>query len=457
LGYNPQIYRRYKEKQMSFRQEISGERYDWRKTRNPEQPYHHQYHQTLVDKIFLCMKSDPGTGSPVRVSCNFSQALERIQKIDNMTRGIPKIMYLVGWQFEGHDSKYPAWSEVNHHLKRPEDKTPLDSLLWLMEEGYKYNTTVSLHINMNDAYENSPFWNIFKEKGTIIRKGGVWGGEQCYLISHVKEWEAGLAQKRIDDLVEMLPLKKAGTIHVDAFWMVDEDREAELSAMRKIIRYWRSKGIDFTTEGIVHPDLDNGFFGLVPMVWHINNAGWKRENEFTEEAYMAMPASLFCGGADHSQRALLFGTNMIGEGIPNSRINQYLPQFCLKTLPWQYLNHYHRNKLINDSVKEVQFSDGLISRVAEGKPFIRHNDVIIRDGNDLFIPALWKDKEIIAFSAQGYHKRSWKLPSSWHKSGKISLHEITGDGLKFLQEIPIVGDTVELSLESNQACSLIPV
>jgi hypothetical protein len=435
--------------------EISGSRYDWRKTRKPEQPYNHQYHLTITDKIFLCMKPDPKEGTPARVSCTFAQILERIRKVDNMTRGIPKIMYLVGWQFEGHDSKYPAWSEVNELLKRPEDKTALDSLLWIMSEGYRYNTTVSLHINMNDAYENSPLWNLYKEKELIVRKGGEWGGEQSYLISHLKEWESGLAQKRIDNLLAMLPLEKAGTIHIDAFWMVDDNREEELVAMRKIVRYWRSKGVDVTIEGLVQPDHDNALIGLVPMVWHINNRGWGRGDELTEKDYMEIPASLFCGGMDHSQRSLLFGTNMIGEGISNTQINQYLSQFCLNTLPWQYLNHYDRQQLIEDC--EVRFSDGLISRVVEGKPFIKHGDVIIRDGNNVFVPALWKDKEIIAFSADGYDKRKWSLPSSWNTSGKISIKEITADSLNFLQEISIIDGTVNLSLKPNQAVSILPV
>ena len=76
-----------------------------------------------------------------------------------MSLGMPKIVYLVGWQYLGHDSKYPAWDSVNESLKRECDKTAKDSLLWLMEEGFKYNTTVSLHINIQDAYRDSPLWD----------------------------------------------------------------------------------------------------------------------------------------------------------------------------------------------------------------------------------------------------------------------------------------------------------
>ena len=116
-----------------------------------------------------------------KVVLDFVQALEIIRKIDNLTLGIPKIIYLVGWQYNGHDSKYPAWGEVNPELKRPQDKTALESMKWLMSEAFKYNTTVSVHINMFDAYDDSPLWDIYIKNDIIARntdgslKRGEWG------------------------------------------------------------------------------------------------------------------------------------------------------------------------------------------------------------------------------------------------------------------------------------------
>ncbi len=62
---------------------------------------------------------------------------------------MPKIIYLVGWQNNGHDDKYPDIFEVNKALKRDEDETSYDSLMWLIKEAKKYNTIVSFHVNFN--------------------------------------------------------------------------------------------------------------------------------------------------------------------------------------------------------------------------------------------------------------------------------------------------------------------
>lgn len=201
---------------------VSGAPYDWRASCRPERPYRHDYSQTLTLKLFLAQPSPDHTSSDVFMT--FSQALENIRLMDQLTWGVPKIVYLVGWQYLGHDSQYPAWHQVNDALKRPCDDTALDSLLWLMREARHYHTVVSVHINMFDAYPNSPLWQTYLDKGLLVteadgtlQKAGIWNGMQAYCVSYPREWDSGFAQKRIDEICSLLPLQEAGTVHLDAF------------------------------------------------------------------------------------------------------------------------------------------------------------------------------------------------------------------------------------------------
>ncbi|MBO6249551.1 MAG: hypothetical protein J6N54_12130, partial [Bacteroidales bacterium] len=106
--------------------------------------------------------------STVYMTCE--QALEAIKGMDAFTPGLPKIVYLVGWHYNGHDSKYPAFFEGNPAIKRASDDDPLDSVRWLMKEARKYNTYVSLHINMFDAFEDSPAFLKYKEADVLARE-----------------------------------------------------------------------------------------------------------------------------------------------------------------------------------------------------------------------------------------------------------------------------------------------
>ena len=115
------------------------------------------------------LANDPTLRPGHEVYCTFEEALEVIRKTDNLTRGIPKIIYLVGWQKGGHDHGYPARCEVNPRMKRAQDATALDSLRWLIREARTFNTTVSLHINMADAYKHSPLWDEYVAKDCFAK------------------------------------------------------------------------------------------------------------------------------------------------------------------------------------------------------------------------------------------------------------------------------------------------
>ena len=71
---------------------ISGEVYDYTVTMKPERPYMHDYDRTLMMKLFLARPDGQG-GS--KVGLTFADALDVIKGLDAITRGLPKIVYLV--------------------------------------------------------------------------------------------------------------------------------------------------------------------------------------------------------------------------------------------------------------------------------------------------------------------------------------------------------------------------
>ncbi len=423
--------------------EVPGDYYDWTKSMKPERPYIHDYSQTLVVKIFLAEKA-PEDGS--KVFLTFGQALEVIRKLDNLTCGIPKIAYLVGWQFNGHDSKYPSWAEVNPRLKRAQDATARDSLCWLMDEASKYHTTVSLHINMFDAFEDSPLWKEYLEKDVIAKdvsgqpiKGEVFGDSprmdtQSYQISYAREWELGLAQKRIDDLLAMLPIQKAGTIQIDAFHSMrpvphaypqekhpelskddkrispylDYSLEREVATQRKIHRYFRDRGVDVTSEGSAYALRPDAFIGLQPMAWHYN------------EPAPGIPADLYCGTPMHAEPEI--------KKDPEN-LSGLLEQFCTRVVPWYCEN----NKTENRDVP------------------------IMRKGGDWCMPLLWKEeKALLAYSPNGCNGKTWQLPPGWKNVHRLALSRITVDGPQDTGSVEVKDLHFRLTLEKGEAVMMIP-
>ena len=252
--------------------------------------WHNDYKDTVVYKIFMKGKTSPTVGT------NLSDAMDIIRRIEKWTGGMHQIAYLVGWQFEGHDSKYPSWSEVGRKLSYPGTDTPLAALRQAMRDAKRHNADLSLHINMDDAYTNAPDWQAYWDAGAICRtkdgkpaKYQVFAGEQSYQVNHIREWEAGLAQKRIRALVGMLPeLKDSKTIHIDAFFGTKDDflgtsYKDDEKAIDKCIDLWHELGIDVTTELLF--DMDHvGFF---PTVYH---------NNMDERHRLQVRPEVLCGG-----------------------------------------------------------------------------------------------------------------------------------------------------------------
>jgi len=421
--------------------------------------HHHPYHQTLV--LTLGMSFAPYEGNSRRrdqgdtqVRYTVNEAMDFIKRLDNLTLGMPKIIFLVGWQYNGHDSKYPAFFEGNEALKRPEDKNALESIRWLMAEARKYHTTVSVHVNFTDAYEDSPLWDAYlanniigRLKGGHIRKAVGWG----YPISYVQELKTGFFKKRIDSLFAILPLKEAGVIHVDAFHTYNPlDPRGPMSpylgytvaqeeaAQKEMFKYIATKGADVTSE-FVHEFRDHGFEGYQPFAWHFR---------ITAQEYLDWPASYYTGALDKTDLGKLFGTSFHLNG---GAIKQ---NFYKNTAVWYFLNRFKRLSYEkNQAFQCVRFSEDVESRLTRSGDYtLKQKDALWVDKDDVFIPALWiNERSIVAYSAEGYQNRTWRLPETWKGVQKVVVYAVDFDGKKQLAQLPVKHRQLRLDMQKNQA------
>lgn len=439
-------------------------------------PRKHGYHQTLTMKIMLAQTLYDGKlkrrdNGESKIHMNYVQALDVIRRMDNLTLGIPKIIYVVGWQYNGHDSKYPAWFEGNERLKRPGDVNSLESLKWLMKEAAGYNTTISIHINMFDAYDDSPLWDTYVKNDIIAKNadGTLRPCEWGWPIDYSQEWKTGFAQRRIDSLCKILPIRKAGTIHIDAFhtWppvpVVDANGKSrvdltkgpispflkftvqdETEAQRNIFKYWASKGIDVTSEGV---DFlrESCFEGYQPMAWWYGGLA----------NYLKFPASYYCGGQDNSEWGKLFGTSMHGEDIIGKdyqNLAGFKEQFCLKTAVWYFLNRLNRLYLLKgQDFKAVQYSDSVRTFLSKDVYKVTQGNITLVENGDVLIPAFWiNSKSQIAYSKNGYEDKTWELPEDWASVKKIKLRRVSMEGKSRSEIIKTAFGKLHLTLGKDE-------
>lgn len=452
---------------------ISGEVYDYTLTMAPERPYMLQYHKTMMLKLFM---SRPDGNGGSNVGLTFSDALDVIKGLDNLSRGVPKIVYLVGWQYEGHDCKYPAFHQFNEALKRPEDATARDSYNWLREEAKKYNTTVSVHVLLFDAYTDSPLWHEYVKNdflcldaSGLFMQRAVYNGMPMYDVNICNEWQKGALQKRLDELAELTNLADAKTVHFDAFFGRESPYHGTTVAqmettMRKVLRYLRDREIDVTAE-FYHNNGErvDPMFGLQAGAW------WM---DLTSSERAALPPTLIAGGRNGlfgttwAEESFLFGDNYSAEDDfnwidvhPDRNLKTAWKSAKLgiatHTVPYMYFNCHKVLEYDSDS-KTATYDDGLVANFKEMT--VKHNDVLLRDHDNTFYPLPWVTgrKEIMAYSKNGYSRKRWTLPADWDGVTEVTVCTVTPEGLADPQTITVEDGTLTLSLDSDTMLSIQP-
>lgn len=226
------------------------------------------YAKSHINKYFLCKNN--------QADFTLDQVRERMVQLYHLTNGAPHIVYLVGWQYEGHDSEYPAMDVVNEGIGGRQ------KLLELMRDAPNYNFNFSFHFNYDDAYPSSPDWDpavvAVGGDGQLV-KGGIWSGNQSYILSPYKLVKSGTAQRMTEHLLSLYPLRD--TIHLDVLsavpYRTSDDPDDPSDAVDnlvlgkfEIMRMFEERGIDVTSEWASYP-----FIGRMTYYYH---AGLLRPN-----------------------------------------------------------------------------------------------------------------------------------------------------------------------------------
>ena len=403
--------------------------------------------------------------------------LADIRTVDIVTRGIPKVVVLPGLQkaepgYAPWDSHWPSFSPLRDGLARPGVNERSDEAVrWLMTEAKKYNTHVTFHLDLNGVCDHDVLFQLYKDNGLLILQQGM--ADFDGVINRKREFELGFFQKRIDAIVERFPeLRQTKLVKTDwniAYTGKNFSLEDHVNGEKRCLEYLKKQhGIEVITE-LVQTDHPENLYGMRPMAmsfWRGNTIG-----------KMDAPAYIFCGGGSQGGAwtagkcnfpltELLFGATIQVEGrLPGAELDycdspegeyKLCRDFSASILPWYYLN-----RLLRVSYKEnqeVQFSNGVRSFVEKASVSITADGEYIRQGGDIFIPALWRNnKEIMAWSETGYSGRKWKLPPEWRGVNMVDVYSNKLAGAEIKERNLAVDDKGYLTLSMDPYTGVIIV
>jgi hypothetical protein len=389
------------------------------------------YADKLMYKIFL---DEPGQ----KEFTTFPEALELLRKIAYLTDFAPQIMYLVGWQYTGHDTGYPAVDKVNERLGGHKE------LIKLMEEARKLNAIVSFHDNYDDAYMSNPSWDpdtISRDTVGNLMAAGVWNSGQSYLISNYKyALKSGI--QRVRNTLKRYPIRV--TYHIDVLSgsfkggrRYDFNPESPAAAKKNfegklmIIEKFNKHGIDVTTE-----DFSSLFIGHVS--WFLNlcvrdNVYYRNEEEIPiiPFIYHSMAGYGGLGGDSKSgiMKSLLYGAATFRSlRAPFINLHTITDRYYLVILPWIKL---YGKKMVSYSkkgtIEKVTYEDGSCIEVdyIEKKYAVQLNGETISNDFTCFISK--GDNVYLGYSKDG-GPFSYPVPPHWRRKQGIKVQKLDEHG-----------------------------
>ena len=373
----------------------------------------------------------------LREELKFGEVLQRIKEFAAQTDSAAYVMYLLGWQYEGHDSGYPSVDKVNENLGG------FDALVNLIEEARKYNVNVSFYDNYDDSYPNHPGWDpdvICRDPQGQMIKGGVWEGSQSYLICPHK-YVMKNALERVRFTLDTYPVQ--GSYFIDVLSggfnggrKYDFDPKNPSGAIRnfeaklRIIEAFNKRGVDIATE-----DFTGYFVGHVGTFGNIiafDNVYFENEESIPLVPFIYHSKTSYgMKISDRSKNLRRFIYGHRAEKFTNKRSVFTPADYILDNLPKQKLyGKAMRSYERNGNVEKVVYEDGSVVEadvVADRYSVALADGFVIARDYTSFVPV--SDNEIMACSRDG-GGFSYLLPGGWNKGKNISVWKLNADGTR---------------------------
>lgn len=371
-----------------------------------------------------------------REELKFSEVLQRIKEFAAQTDSAAYEMYLLGWQYEGHDSGYPSVDKVNENLGGYE------ALVNLIKEAKTYNVNVSFYDNYDDSYPTHPGWDpdviCLDPQGQMI-KGGVWEGSQSYLISTHK-YVMKNALDRVRFTLDRYPV--SGSYFIDVLSggynggrKYDFDPKNPAGAIKnfdaklRIIKAFNDGGIDIATE-----DFAGYFVGHVATFGNIiafDNVYFENEQAIPLIPFIYHSKTSYgMKISDRSKNLTRFIYGHRAEKFTNKRSVFTPADYILDNLPKQKIyGKAMRSYQKNGNVERVVYEDGSVIEVdvtADKYSVALEDGFVIAKDYVSFVPV--SSHEILACSRDG-GAINHALPRGWNTK-KMSVWKLNADGTR---------------------------
>lgn len=394
---------------------------------------------------------------------SFNQAIEMVRKVSNLIDGGKQVVYIVGWQYKGHDTGYPYVFEVD-----PRGGT-MDELKQCIKSAKDYNAIVTMHDNYDDAYI-SPYFNdqiIAKDEFGKLYRGWPWAGGLSYIISPKRYRDTGLLAERVKRTVETYGIHSS--YHLDVLtsegrrydfepeWAAAAD--LSLESKKAVVYEFNKYGIDITSEILSHP-----FVGVIGMAWTTRDN--PKDTLFPGERYIPLTSMIyhgtiqynnFVGSDDDILRGIITGSYAGWCDVSEVR-EQDLKAYFLQGIPMGLLYDYKiEDYQEDDSSIFIEYeNNSSVSVDKKNKNYrIFVNGQLIAHDWSTFAPGV-KEGSYLAYATKA-GAIEYPVPAGWNKEMAIRAVSLTEEGEGATVDFSICNEKITIQMPGNTPVRVMPV
>ena len=435
------------------------------------------YQDSVLYKIFMDSKTQYLDFPQDRAITTIAQARQIMDEIDRLTDGRKQIAYLTGTEHEGLDTGYPDMLVMDPRVGTYEE------LVDLMNDGPKYNTTVSFHAGVNEMYKDSPLWDdsiICRNPNGALTAYGSFEGGVGYWTNYDKFASHGLPEL-LDGILAAFPIRD--TYHLDVCSTracnVDFNPESPCGTTQgyqgrlKLFSEFNRHGIDVTSEGFM-----SWFVGHIGHAWLLKcdpNSCYQGDEPvpfvpfvYHGHATYGLPSEL------NPLLGLLYGSTFSVDLTPHDlptytqgkstflwNGNSLMDCLYVQNIPYQMLRNrqmkgYSREGDIrrvtydNDTYVQIKVSDEAMTPWMGYKDGLDYNYEIVVDGRlvskdfTTFVPSPRKGAWI-AYSKHG-GTIVYPAPAGWTDARKVLVTRLLDSEPDSSIRSIILGDEIKISL-----------
>ncbi len=421
-----------------------------------------RYPDTLFYKISADKTLEMDENRPMTWSkpISFPQIRHIIERIYHITGGMRQVVYLVGWQRNGHDTEYPFPYRHGFSPRLGEEQ-------WEESQRFakEHRAILSFHDNFDDVYcfdGLDPAWLATDCRGRK-KKGWLWAGGMSYILSPKAYCLSGEMAHRVKEMVERYHIEES--YHLDV--LTSEVRRHDFSPdapcgarenvlyKRKIVEEFNSYGVDVTSESLAMP-----FIGSIGYALHTRyHFG---ETLFSSECVIPLTTMMYHGKIRYNMGALserdrllatAYGASCGLDCLGTELGVEHIRSLYLHAMPMQHLatkivtacestKGYSRLTYGDNSCVEVDFTTGAVTIVADGK-------TLVQDGLAV-LPAFDREGDLLLFSLTD---RELTLPMA---SQAVTVTELTFEGERDAHVVTVRDGVLSLKLSADCPLRITP-